>query len=349
MSIVEKVRRSNFYIKVTSWEYWPFGFVQFPLFIYFSWLAIRSRSLLFFSASNPAIAMGGMFGESKYEVLKKIPGQYIPKTILIAANTSRQYVLEAIAKNNFQFPVIFKPDVGERGFMVKKIKSEHDIDSYIAQLPFPFLVQEFVDRPLEFSIFYTRFPQDNEGKVTSVVLKEMLNVVGNGRSTLQELILAKDRAKLQWNTLKITYHGRLEEILPNEETLELVSIGNHCLGTMFLDASHLINSKLSEVFDAISKQIDGFYFGRYDLRCNTNDDLYEGKIKVMELNGCGAEPSHIYQPGFPLGKAFGVLFNHWQNIFTIAQQNVKNGATYTSLQDGLHYYNKFKMSTQIKK
>ncbi len=291
--------------------------------------------------------MGGMFGESKYDVLKKIPEQYIPKTILIPAKTSKQEVLNALSKNNFQLPVIFKPDLGERGFMVKKIKSESDIDLYLAQLPFSFLIQEFIDLPLEFGVFYTRFPQENKGAVTSVVMKEMLHVVGDGLSTLKELILAKDRAKLQWNTLKIAYHDRLEEVLPKGEKLELVSIGNHCLGTMFLDGGKLIHPKLSETFDNISKQIDGFYFGRYDLRCNTINDLYEGKIKVMELNGCGAEPAHIYQPGFPLEKALGVLFKHWKTIFRIARENVKQGATYTSIKDGKSFYQKFKIATQV--
>ncbi len=343
----EKITRINFYIKLTSWEYWPFGIVQFPLFIYFGWLSLRSRTILFFSASNPGITMGGMFGESKYEVLKKIPAHYIPKTILVEANSSKQNVLIALSENGFQLPVIFKPDLGERGFMVKKIKSESDIDHYLSKLSHSFLIQEFLDLPLEFGVFYTRFPQDENGQVTSVVMKEMLHVIGDGTSALRELILKKDRAKLQWNNLKLTYKHQLEDVLEKGKMFELVSIGNHCLGTMFLDGGHLINQRLSETFDHISKQIDGFYFGRYDLRCKSIDALYEGNIKVMELNGCGAEPAHIYQPGYSLVKAMRILFTHWRNIFVIARENVQRGATYTLIKDGKVYYKKFKISTQI--
>lgn len=346
MSILKKITRSNFYIKLNSWEYWPFGIVQLPLFIYYGWLSLRSRTILFFTASNPGIAMGGMLGESKYDVLKKIPSQYVPHTIRIDAGASIPDVLYALNENGFSLPVIFKPDLGERGFMVKKIKSESDIQQYLKQLPFSFLIQEFVDLPLEFGVFYTRFPNDEKGFVNSVVMKEMLHVVGDGSTTLRELILQKDRAKLQWETLKITYQDCLEEIPEKGKVLELVSIGNHCLGTMFLDGSHLINDKLSDTFDRISKQIDGFYFGRYDLRCNSLPDLYEGKIKVMELNGCGAEPAHIYQPGFPLTKALRVLFKHWRNIFVIARQNIERGAAYTTIKEGKVYYKKFKIATQ---
>lgn len=346
MRLSENFARSNFAIKLKSWEYWPFGIIQFPLFVYFAWLSLRARSLIFFSASNPGIVMGGMFGESKFEVLKKIPGKYTPKTILISMPVSRQAVVEALHQNGFMFPVIFKPDLGERGFMVTRIDNESDIDAYLAKCRIDFLVQELVNLPQEYGIFYTRFPNEEKGAVTSIVIKEMLTVTGDGKATLQQLILNKDRAKLQWETLKQVYADRLLEILPSGEQLELVSIGNHCLGTKFLDGSHLITDELSETFDGISKQIDGFYFGRFDLRCESLDDLYKGKVKVMELNGCGAEPAHIYHPGYPIRKAVRILFEHWRNIFIISRENTKRGITYTPFKVALVYYKKFKAATQ---
>src|SRR5690349_15249864 len=132
MTFVERIMRSNFLIKLKSWEYWPFGIVQFPLFIYYAWLVIRSRSLIFFSASNPGIVMGGMFGESKYDVLKKIPEQYIPKTILVTQPADAESILAQIASSGLQFPLIFKPDIGERGFMVKRMNNANDVAKYIA-------------------------------------------------------------------------------------------------------------------------------------------------------------------------------------------------------------------------
>ncbi|MBA4055949.1 MAG: D-alanine--D-alanine ligase [Marivirga sp.] len=346
MSIRESITRSNFFIKLTSWEYWPFGVIQFPLFFYFAWLSLRARSLIFFSASNPGIAMGGMFGESKYDVIKKIPRQYIPKTILVASPTSKEEVLKMINDSGFHFPVIFKPDLGERGFMVTKITEEREIEDYLRRMKYSFLIQELVDLPLEFGVFYTRFPNDVKGNVTSIVMKEMLTVTGDGKSALQDLILRKDRAKLQWKNLKEIYRDRLDEVIPAGEKFELVSIGNHCLGTKFLDGSHLINKELSETFDHISKQIEGFYFGRYDLRCASISDLCNGNIKVMELNGCGAEPAHIYQPGYSLRKAFSVLFTHWRNIFIIAHENAKRGVPYTPFKEAMVNYRKFKAATQ---
>jgi hypothetical protein len=289
--------------------------------------------------------MGGMFGEPKFDVLQKIPSQYKPVSIRIDKDLSTDHVLQVLQKNRLSLPVIFKPDLGERGFMVKKISTQNDIDDYLTKIKVDYIIQEFVNLPLEFGIFYARNPRDDKGKVTSVVMKEMLTVTGDGKSTLQELILQKDRSKLQWEILKEKYHEHLFRVLDDGQKEVLVSIGNHCLGTTFLNYGHLINDKLCEAFDMISKQIDGFYFGRFDLRCTSIEDLYIGNVKIMELNGCGAEPAHIYHPGYSLSKALGELFNHWHTIFVISKENHKRGVHYISLKEARHYYSVFKRAT----
>ncbi len=290
--------------------------------------------------------MGGMFGESKYDVLKLIPEQLRPNTILIRYPFSYKQVLASLYENGFKFPVILKPDLGERGFMVQRVFNEKDVEEYSKKIEADILIQELIDLDVECGVFYTRFPNERDGKVTSLVLKEMLTVTGDGISTLQELILDKPRAKLQWEVLKESQAEKLTVIIPKGSTVELNAIGNHCLGTKFINGEHLNNPQLSKTFDLISKQIEGFYFGRYDLRCASIEDLYQGNIKIMELNGCGAEPSHIYDPGFSLWKALVVLSQHWKNMFIISVQNHKRGVPYLSMKEGKRIYRKFKMAIQ---
>lgn len=341
-----KVIRSNFVIKLTNWEYWPFGIVQLPSFFYFAWLAMRAKSLTFFCGSNPGITMGGLFGESKFEVLQKVPPGYVPRSVLVTRPVEPAEVLKLISDAGLTMPVIFKPDLGERGFMVKRIKEQKDIEIYLRSFQYDFIIQELVDLPLEFGVFYSRMPTERAGKITSIVMKEMLSVEGNGKSTLAELILAKDRAKIQWETLRTVYEGRLHEVLPPGRKMEIVSIGNHCLGTKFINANHLINPALNKTFDQISTQIEGFFFGRFDLRCASLEDLCAGKIKVLELNGCGAEPAHIYDPDFPFFKAMATLLVQWKTIFTIAMQNRKLGYSFLPLKDAIHHYKTFKNRVQ---
>lgn len=281
-------------------------------------------------------------GESKFEVLELVPNEVKPKAILIRHSATTESVLLALLENNLSFPVIFKPDMGERGWMVRKIKSEEDVLQYLKEIKIDFLAQELVDLPLEFGVYYLRFPDQQNGFVNSITMKEFLSVEGDGKKAIAELILEKDRARFQWNILAAVYKERLDEILPAGKKMELVSIGNHCLGTTFLNGNHLITPKLSASFDQISKQVKDFYFGRYDLRCASLEDLENGIVKIVELNGCGAEPAHIYHPGASLWKGVGDLITHWKNLYKISRQNHERGVPYLSFREGRKIFNRFK-------
>jgi hypothetical protein len=283
-----------------------------------------------------------MLGESKSDVLRLVPDRVKPKTFLVRLPITMQQLREVLKAEGFTLPVIFKPDLGERGWMVRRINNDSDIANYLREIKIDFIIQELVDLPLEFGVFYTRFPNEEKGVVTSITGKEFLSVTGDGMNTLETLILSTDRAKLQWETLCQTYASQLNVIVPAGKKLELVSIGNHCLGTKFINCNHLITPRLSTSFDQISKEIPDFYFGRFDLRCATLEDLENGKVKIVELNGCGAEPAHIYHPGASLWAAMKVLFTHWQNLYEISRQNHARGVAYLSLQEGRRIYKKFK-------
>jgi len=345
MTFLSGFLRSNALIRIRSWEYWPFGIVHAPLFPYWLWLSFKARSLTFFSASNPGMLMGGMFGESKYDVMSSVPNEIKPKTILVPFPNSTTGVLEQLDLHHLKFPLIFKPDLGERGWRVKKISGAEDVDEYLKKINMPFLAQEFVSLPLEFGVFYVRYPGESNGRVTSIVGKEMLSVTGDGVQTLRQLILGNDRAKLQWEVLQSSFEARLDMVISHGERVELVSIGNHCLGTTFLNANHLITARLSRSFDLISKSIAGFYFGRFDIRTASLADLEDGRVMVMELNGCGAEPGHIYQPGFPLTEAIRVLFRHWSDIYRVSAENHRLGTPYISFREARSIYKQFKTLT----
>jgi len=331
-----------FLVKLFHWEYWPFGIIHIPLFFMWLWYSLRERSFFYFSASNPNILSGGMMGESKYDVLARVPDHLKPQTILIKFPVSMEEVIKKIEKARLVFPLIFKPDLGERGWLVRQIDSPKDIGDYLSEIKIDFIIQELIDLPLEFGVYYVRFPSEENGRVNSITTKEFLYVQGNGKKTLRELIFENDRAILQWELLREKYKDRLDETLPNGKKEVLITIGNHCLGTKFLNGNDLITPQLSESFDHISKKIDGFYFGRYDLRCATLEDLENGNVKIVELNGCGAEPSHIYQPGASLWKGIDDLITHWQNLYRVSKENHQRGVSYLSFQEGRLIYKKFK-------
>ncbi len=280
-------------------------------------------------------------GESKFDVLMQVPAEVRPRTARVRVPVTFTEVLATINEHGFQFPFIAKPDVGERGWMVKRINAEHELRSYwenASAVPVDFILQELIDLPLEFGVYYQRYPSQAHGQVTSITGKAFLSVVGDGTRTLQQLIAENPRAVLQWQTLATRFRHQLLDVLPAGHRLELESIGNHCLGTTFLNANHLITGRLNQSFDRISKQIPGFFFGRYDLRCATWADLENGRVQILELNGCGAEPAHIYHPGASLRAAIKTLIRHWRTLYEISVENHHRGVPYLSLREARRYY-----------
>jgi hypothetical protein len=335
------IRLRNLSVKLFNWEYWPFGIIQLPLMFMWLWYSLKERSFFYFTASNPGIFAGGMMGESKYDVLSMLPDDLKPKTILARRAASVEELKRLMKENSLVYPLIFKPDLGERGWMVRRINNDDEAAQYLSEIKIDFILQELVDLPLEFGVFYTRFPKEEHGFVNSITAKEFLHVTGYGKKTLRELIFENDRARLQWSSLQREYKKEFSEVVPEGKVVELVSIGNHCLGTKFLNGNHLITEKLSTSFDQISKQVRGFYFGRYDLRCASIEDLENGKVKIIELNGCGAEPAHIYHPNASLWTGIRDLISHWQNMYRISRENHERGVEYISFSEGRAVYRKF--------
>lgn len=320
-------------IKMCSWEYWPIWIVYFPVSFYFLYLAIRARSLFFFSAANPSIETGGMFFESKWKIFKLIPQAYFPKTILIDAQDSFDIIKEKMLSAKINFPIITKPDRGERGWGVQKINNFKELETYSGISKIDFLIQTYIDYPIELSVFYYRNPSSQKGTITSVTLKKLLSIKGDGISTVEKLILKNNRAYLQLNKLKANHKIDLNKIPKKDEEVNLVPYGNHVLGAMFIDYNHIIDKHLNDTFNEISTAIEGFYFGRFDLRCKSIEDLKAGKhFAILELNGSGAEPAHIYDPQFSFFKAQRVLAAHYKMMFYAATFNHKNGIDYMSYQ-----------------
>ena len=301
-----------------------------PLVPWWVYLSIRARSFTYFTAANPGIEHSGVFGESKIDILNKIDQQYLPKTIFFKADATPFQVMERLKKASLPFPIILKPNVGERGNEVAKVDNDSELTSYLNANDADFIVQEFVDYETELGILYYRFPNHDETGITSVVAKEFLAVEGNGASTITELLEQSDRGRFQIESLRERLGSEMDEILPKGERRNLEPIGNHCRGTKFLSGMDLINDQLIKVFDQVAKNIDGFYFGRFDLKVSSIADLYQGKnIKILELNGVTSEAGHIYDPKYSIFKAWYEAGRNMHVMYRVCKENMKNGVKVT--------------------
>jgi len=260
--------------------------------------------------------------ESKKEIYDLIPRAYYPATLFFTAGSSAHEVLDAVNKKGLQFPLIAKPDIGMRGMMVKKIESIEALDHYVKHATVNFLVQDFIPYENEVGIFYYRFPNEAKGKISGIVGKEFLSVTGDGIATVEELLQKDQRFILQLPVLRETQAAVLKQILKKGEHHLLVPYGNHSRGSKFLDITNLADEKLVNTIDRICRQVPEFYFGRMDIRYNTWEELQEGKnFSIIELNGAGSEPTHMYDPKHSIFFAWKEIIRHWNILFKISQLN----------------------------
>ncbi len=301
------------------------GITNIPVVLIYLWFAIRARDPFFFSAVNPTIETGGLFGESKINILNQIPKEVLPITIFIEKGTEFHEVVSKIESANLSYPIIAKPDVGERGTLVSKIKNEGALKAYWSQNKLNFIIQEFIDLPLEWAVMNHRIPDTKTGKVTSICVKEPLKVKGDGQSSIRELMSSYPRAKLQLERFEKEFPETLEKMPEEGEEVILEPIGNHCRGTMFLNGNHLIDEELTAVFNNIAFQMEHIYYGRFDMKCSSVEAVKRGEFKVMEYNGIAAEPAHIYDPSYPLFKKYRDIYLHWKIIYQIYKIQKRKG------------------------
>jgi hypothetical protein len=309
-------------IKLFHWEYWPFHVVYGPIYLYWFWLCLRARSFFFFNTSNPSIKNGGFLMESKWAIYNLIPAVYYPETIFFEAGVQPGLVIEKIKHLQLDYPLIGKPDIGMKGMAVKKLHNQIELIEYVENSKVNFLVQEFIPFENEIGLFYYRFPGERTGHISGIVGKEFLAVTGDGVLTVKELLRQDKRYILQLPALMKAYGEKLNAILKNGEKSLLVPYGNHVRGAKFIDISDRIDDQLTHTIDTICRQVDGFYYGRMDIRYNTWEELKEGRnFSIIELNGAGSEPTHMYDPRHSIFFAWKEIIRHWNLLRKISYMN----------------------------
>ena len=322
--------------RLTNWEFWPPHILYFPVCIYIAFLWVNFKQLTVFTAANPGIEHGGFIGESKKQILDAFKNsdcvaayQFLSQDM--TKERARQKVSEFMEQNELDFPVVLKPDAGQRGTGVKMIKNAEALKQAIESVDYDSLIQEYIPGE-EFGVFYYRYPGDEAGKILSITTKKMLTLTGDGQRTIEKLILDDDRAVCMAKT-HLDYHAdHLYQIPGKGEEIPLVEFGTHARGAVFGDGSDLITPQLTAAMNKISLQVEGFYFGRFDIRTPSEKSLKEGKeLHIIEVNGVTSEDTSIYDEQNSFWDAQKKLMKQWRIAFEIGAENVQAGASYSSV------------------
>jgi hypothetical protein len=330
---------SNFKLaihKLLHWEYWPFDVVYIPVYFYWMYLAVKARAVFFGTAANPKIENGGFLMESKKLIYDALPKGTYPITLKFTPKDSIANILEQFKNVLLTYPIIAKPDIGMRGLATQKIESEVELINYVSKVNFDFLIQEYIDFPEEAGIFYVRMPGEVSGKITGIVRKEFVIVEGDGHSTLKELIESNPRFALQMKALEKEYVEHLNSVPAKNEKINLVPYGNHARGSKFTDVTAMVNENLTAVINNICTKVPEFFYGRMDIRFKSFEDLGQGKnFSIIELNGAGSDPTHIYDPKHSIFFAWKEIIRHLNILYKVSKANMKAGNKCLTFKEGI--------------
>jgi hypothetical protein len=335
-----RMRNHPLLIKIFHWEYWPFHVVYAPVYLYWIWLCVKARSFFFFSAANPSIVNGGFLMERKHDIYPLIPEGYYPRTLFFPTGEPAAAIMQQVSEQSMKWPLIAKPDIGMRGLGVCKLDSPDALRKYAEETAVDYLIQEYIPYEEEAGIFYCRMPGSKKGFISGIVGKQLLSVTGDGFSTIESLIKKEARSLLQLPVLQKEMPDVLREVPAPGETRIIVPYGNHARGACFIDISHLTDDMLTDSIDAICSRISGFFYGRLDIRYRSWEALRRGEeFSIIELNGAGSEPTHIYDPHHSLFFAWKEIIRHWNLLYRISKANHQiSRIPYLSLQAGIQMF-----------
>ena len=310
---------------IWRWEFWPMWLFYAPVAAWLAVLIVRYRGVGPLRAANPGMPDGGIVGESKYAILRALPAQWTAPSLFVppgaVADRINLFTSEMHARE-WQLPLVFKPDVGQRGSGVKLLRTADDVRSYFEKEGGAVVVQPFHPGPYEAGVFYYRLPSWPRGRILSITDKRFPAVVGDGASTLEQLIWTDARLRMQARTFLSRHTARRHWIPAAGERVSLAMAGNHCQGTLFRDGRHLITPALEARLDTIAREYDGFFIGRFDIRYSDTERFKAGEdITIIELNGTTAESTNIYDPAGSLLSAYRQLFYQWHLVFAIGDAN----------------------------
>lgn len=323
---------------IHNWESWPFKLVYFPLLFVWIYYILKARAVWFFTPSNPAITFGGLTGETKKEMYKQLPSSLYPATFSVMPADSFELITEKIRHAQITLPFVVKPEVGEAGILFRKIDTLQQLQEYHNLVRVEYMVQAMISYPVEVSVFYYRMPNEAEGTITGFLHKVPMHVVGDGKATLRQLVVQHPKATAYLADIERVHAANLDKIIPVGEKYIFSYAANHRRGARFYNLQHQIDENLHAVFHKLSHKVQGWYYGRYDIMCQSIADLKKNQnFCILEYNGCGAEPNHIYDSGYTLMQAYKEIMKHWAALYRISRYNARNGERAWPLLKGLRF------------
>jgi len=327
----------------SHFEKWPDWLFYTPVLFIWIYFAIRYRGPTLPAITNTAPALSGFLGESKtaaFALLGPKGRTHLPPYAIFTtrgecdAADNKTRADAALRLAGLQYPFVGKPDIGQNGAGVRIVREPAAFAAWLSTFPreTKLILQKYIDDEGEAGVFYVRYPYQSRGRIVSLTLKYLPHVTGDGVATLRELILNDARARSIAHLYFVRHAARLDSVVPKGEHVRLVSVGNHCMGAIFKDGADHITPRMEAAFDAVAKEMPGFFFGRFDVRFRAIGELERGEeFVILEVNGADSEMTHIWDADETILGAYRTLYRQYRMAFEIAAYNRARGAQAVSV------------------
>lgn len=332
----------------TNHEYWSTAIIYLPVLWWGLKRVLSGRGLRPITACNPGYAPdGGVRGESKHDVNLKLGDdpsvlhcELVASCDEPASRIERAVKLVRDEPRLGGYPVICKPDRGERGRAVAKAHNDDELAAYCQKHAEDFVIQRYHPGPHEVGVLWVRRKEtigvgaedhDEPGFIYAINIKHFPELVGDGKRSLRQLILAHPRHRAQARVFIERLRRRQHEIPGEGERVSLGFAGNHAQGAKFTDGGELITEALTDRINTLVSRFSdahgrGFDIGRFDLRCESLEALARGEgLGIVELNGLTSEPTNLYDPGKTLAWAWAQLLGYWRHAEALAEARLASG------------------------
>jgi hypothetical protein len=333
---VRRLQRRPARHPLSVFEFWPDWLFYAPVFAQWIAFGFRYGDMSLPTAANPRIEGGGLCGESKSTILDQVgeEARHLLAAYAVIAVDGSDLEADlasaeaAMSRAGLEYPVVGKPDIGCNGAGVRVLADQASLRRYLAEFPggLRVVLQTLIAHDGEAGLFYVRPPGAALGSITSITLKFPPFVVGDGFSTLEQLVLADPRAGRIPHLYLPRLGERRTEVPTRGQRVRLVFVGNHCRGSIFRDATQSCTPELLAAIERVVRTLPEFHFGRIDVRFTDLAALRRGEgFRIIEINGVGSEATHVWDPRTSLWKAWRDELSHFGWAWRIAAHNRARG------------------------
>jgi len=315
--------------RLTSWEFWPAPAVQWRLVPWLWSLGRRSGGFLVFTCANPDFPSGGFIGAAKSIWLRALVDAQaaLPRWTLLPAAPAASFVtadsraatLDAwMTEAGVTWPVVLKRDIGGQGRGVQICHSHPEALRYFVDNLCAVVAQEYV-AGLEFAVWFAREPGVRTGRILAVSEAQFPAVTGDGKHSLDRLILSDDCALSRGSIFITKFAARIADIPAAGEVITLSDLAQPSDGAYAFDVTaELSTPELTDAINNLARHLSDFHFGKFQVRCPSREDFRVGQnLRVLGVAGVKAAGSAIRDPRRSVHDACAQTQRQWEACFAI--------------------------------